>query len=140
MMASARDSSYPNLIVCWLITVVLFLFCVVPPTARADDVVPPTARADDNVQKGDSAKIMEAFEQQASQIKVDRPSTIQKKQLTMFLLGVPLLILLLITGGLGIAMGIYGKQVFVWHMISAGLTITLAFVHAIVGVIWFYPF
>lgn len=129
-MASARDGSYPNLIVCWLITVVLFLFCVVPPTARADD----------NVQKGDSAKIMEAFEQQASQIKVDRPSTIQKKQLTMFLLGVPLLILLLITAALGIAMGIYGKQVFVWHMISAGLTITLAFVHAIVGVIWFYPF
>lgn len=58
----------------------------------------------------------------------------------MFLLGVPLLILLLITGALGIAMGIYGKQVFVLHMIFAGLTVTLAFVHAIVGVIWFYPF
>jgi hypothetical protein len=129
MMASERGSSYPNLIACWLITAVLFLFCAIP-----------TVRADDNVQKGDSARIMEAFEQQASQIKVDRPSTIQKKHLTMFLLGVPLLILLLITGALGIAMGIYGKQVFVLHMISAGLTITLAFVHAIVGVIWFYPF
>ena len=129
MMASVRGSSYPSLIACWLITAVLFLFCAIP-----------TVRADDNVQKGDSARVMEAFEQQASQIKVDRPSTIQKKHLTMFLLGVPLLILLLITGALGIAMGIYGKQVFMLHMISAGLTITLAFVHAIVGVIWFYPF
>lgn len=129
MMASARGSSYPCLLVCWLITVVLFVMFVLP-----------TARAEDNDQRGDSSKVMEAFEQQASQIKTDRPSTIQKKHLTMFLLGVPLLILLLITGALGIAMGIYGKQVFVLHMISAGLTITLAFVHAIVGVIWFYPF
>jgi hypothetical protein len=129
MMESVKSGSYPSLIVCWLMTAVLFIFCAIP-----------TARADDNSQKGDSAKVMEAFEKQASQIKIDRPSTIQKKHLTMFLLGVPLLILLLITGALGIAMGVYGKQVFVLHMISAGLTITLAFVHAIVGGIWFYPF
>jgi hypothetical protein len=129
MMASVRGGSYPSLIVCWLITAVVIIFCAIS-----------TARAEDSDQKGDSAKVMEAFEKQASQIKIDRPSTIQKKHLTMFLLGVPLLILLLTTGALGIAMGIYGKQVFVLHMISAGLTITLAFVHAIVGVIWFYPF
>src|SRR5947207_2156687 len=98
MMASTIGGSYPSLIACWLIAAVLFLFCVMP-----------TARADDTVQKGDSAKVMEAFEQQVSKINVDRPSTIQKKHLTMFLLGVPLLILLLITGALGIAMGIYGK-------------------------------
>ena len=128
-MVSVRGGSYPSLMACWLMTAVLFIFCAIP-----------TARAVDNDQKGDSAKVMEAFEKQASQIKIDRPSTIQKKHLTMFLLGVPLLILLLITGALGIAMGIYGKQVFMLHMISAGLTITLAFVHAIVGVIWFYPF
>ncbi|MCE9550469.1 MAG: hypothetical protein K8R50_05610 [Betaproteobacteria bacterium] len=129
MMASVRGDFYLKLIVYWLIASVIFIFCAIP-----------TARADDNSQKGDSAKVMEAFEKQASQIKIDRPSTIQKKHLTMFLLGVPLLIMLLITGALGIAMGIYGKQVFVWHMVSAGLTITLAFVHAIVGIIWFYPF
>jgi hypothetical protein len=129
MMASARGSFYPCLLACWLITAVLFLMFALP-----------TARAEDNDQRGDSSRVMEAFEQQASQIKTDRPSTIQKKHLTMFLLGVPLLILLVITGALGIAMGIYGKRVFVLHMISAGLTITLAFVHAIVGVIWFYPF
>ncbi len=129
MMMSARGGFYPNRVFCGLILAVLFLFCAIP-----------TVRAADSDQKGDSAKVMEAFEQQASQMKIDRPLTTQKKHLTMFLLGVPLLILLLITGALGIAMGIYGKQVFMLHMISAGLTITLAFVHAIVGVIWFYPF
>jgi len=129
MMASARGDFNPSLIACWLLTAVLLLFCTTP-----------ISRAADTGQKGDSVKVMEAFEQHASQNKIDRPLTIQKKHLTMFLLGVPLLAMLLITGGLGIAMGIYGKQVFVLHMISAGLTITLAFVHAILGVFWFYPF
>ena len=64
----------------------------------------------------------------------------QKKRLIMFLLGAPLLILLLITGGLGVAMGVYGKQVFVAHMIFAGLSMTLAIAHAIVGIVWFFPF
>jgi len=48
--------------------------------------------------------------------------------------------LLLVTGGLGVAMGVYGKQVFVAHMICAGLSMTLAIAHAIVGIVWFYPF
>ena len=58
----------------------------------------------------------------------------------MFVMGVPLLILLLVTGALGIAMGVYGKQVFVAHMVFAGLTMTLALAHAVVGIVWFYPF
>ena len=129
-MASTKGDVYPSVIASWLITALMLLFCTIPISRAADDTD----------QKGDSVKVMEAFEQQASQNKIDRPITIQQKHLTMFLLGVPLLVLLLITGGLGIAMGIYGKQVFVLHMISAGLTITLAFAHAIVGVVWFYPF
>lgn len=62
------------------------------------------------------------------------------KNIVMFVMGVPLLIFLAITGALGIAMGVYGKQVFVAHMIFAGLSITLAVAHAIVGLVWFYPF
>ena len=58
----------------------------------------------------------------------------------MFALGAPLLMLLLITAGLGIAMGLYGKQVYVAHMIFAGLSLTLAIVHAVVGLVWFRPF
>jgi len=64
----------------------------------------------------------------------------KQKRVVMFFLGVPLLILLFVTGGLGIAMGIFGKQVFVAHMICAGLSMTLALGHAIVGIVWFYPF
>ena len=64
----------------------------------------------------------------------------QRKRLVMFVLGVPLLILVLVTGALGVAMGIYGKPVFVAHMICAGLSMTLALGHAIVGLVWFFPF
>lgn len=131
-MLSAKSNPHPGVVatVGLLAFTTLFLFFVVP------------ARADDSVQKGDSTRVMEAFERQpqSDQEKLNRPMTIQKKHLVMFLLGVPLFILLLVTGALGIAMGVYGKQVFVWHMISAGLTITLAFVHAITGIVWFYPF
>ena len=63
------------------------------------------------------------------------------KHVIIFLLGTPLIIMILITGGLGIAMGVYGKQqLFAAHMICAGLTITLALVHAVVSVVWFFPF
>lgn len=62
------------------------------------------------------------------------------KRLVMFVMGVPLLILLLATAALGVAMGVYGKQVFVPHMICAGLSLTLALGHAVVGIVWFYPF
>jgi hypothetical protein len=62
------------------------------------------------------------------------------KRLVMFLMGVPLLILLFATAVLGVAMGVYGKQVFVPHMVCAGLSLTLALAHAVVGIVWFYPF
>lgn len=64
----------------------------------------------------------------------------QKKRLIMFIMGVPLLLLLLATAGLGIAMGVYGKPVYVAHMVCAGLSLTLAMAHAVVGIVWFYPF
>ena len=62
------------------------------------------------------------------------------KHLVMFLMGVPLLLLLLVTVVLGVAMGVYGKPVFVAHMVCAGLSMTLAMAHAVVGLVWFYPF
>jgi hypothetical protein len=64
----------------------------------------------------------------------------KEKQLIMFIMGVPLLLFILTTVALGIAMGFYGKQVFVAHMIFAGLSLTLALAHAIVGIVWFFPF
>lgn len=64
----------------------------------------------------------------------------QRKRLIMFIMGIPLLIFILITVSLGVAMVVYGKNVFVAHMIFAGLSLTLAMGHAVVGVVWFNPF
>jgi len=64
----------------------------------------------------------------------------QRKHQWLFVMGVTLLILLLTTAALGIAMGIYGKPVFVAHMITAGLSLTLAIAHAVAALVWFNPF
>ena len=98
------------------------------------------AQAAETDQANDSAQILQAFNQQHRESEHAKSITDKDKQRVMFLLGVALLTLVLITGGLGIAMGLYGKQVFVAHMIFAGLSMTLAIAHAIVGIVWFYPF
>jgi hypothetical protein len=98
------------------------------------------ANAQDTNQAGDSAQILQAFNKQHRNDLREKAIPQKEKQQIMFLLGVALITLVLITGGLGIAMGLFGKQVFVAHMVFAGLSITLAIVHAIVGVVWFYPF
>lgn len=98
------------------------------------------AYAEDTTQAGDNAQILQAFNRQHREAEHAKSITDKDKQRIMFLLGVVLITLVLITGGLGIAMGLYGKPVFVAHMVFAGLSITLAIVHAIVGLVWFYPF
>jgi hypothetical protein len=99
------------------------------------------AHAEDTSQTGDnSAQILQAFNRQHRDAEHAKSITDKDKQRIMFLLGVVLITLVLITGGLGIAMGLYGKPVFVAHMVFAGLSVTLAIVHAIVGLVWFYPF
>ena len=99
------------------------------------------AQAEDTSQTGEnSAQILQAFNRQHREAEHAKSITDKDKQRIMFLLGVVLITLVLITGGLGIAMGLYGKPVFVAHMVFAGLSITLAIVHAIVGLVWFYPF
>ena len=97
------------------------------------------AVAADPAPANDGAQVLQSFEKAAPA--ADAPDAgDQTRRWVMFFLGAPLLILLLITGGLGIAMGVYGKQVYLAHMICAGLSITLAIVHAIVGIVWFRPF
>jgi hypothetical protein len=98
------------------------------------------AHAEDMSQAGDSAQILQAFNRQHRDAEHAKSITDKDKGRIMFLLGVVLITLVLVTGGLGIAMGLYGKPVFVAHMIFAGLSITMAIVHAIVGLVWFYPF
>ena len=98
------------------------------------------AQAEEVTQSNDSAQILQAFNRQHRDAEHAKSITDKDKQRIMFILGVVLITLVLITGGLGIAMGLYGKPVFAAHMIFAGLSVTLAIVHGIVGIVWFYPF
>lgn len=100
----------------------------------------PAAYAEDAPSTGESVQILQAFNKQHSDAEHAKSITDKDKQKVMFLLGVLLFTLVVITGGLGIAMGVYGKPVFVAHMVAAGLSITLGIAHAIVGIVWFYPF
>ena len=88
----------------------------------------------------DSEHILQAFNKQHRDEVREKSVPQKERQQIMFLMGVVLFVLVLITGGLGIAMALYGKQVFVPHMLFAGLSVSMAIAHAIVGLVWFYPF
>jgi hypothetical protein len=64
----------------------------------------------------------------------------QRKHEILFMMGVALLVLLFLTGGMGIAMAAFDKDVFIAHTILAGLTLTLAAVHAATSIAWFWPY
>ncbi|ADE12870.1 hypothetical protein [Sideroxydans lithotrophicus] len=111
------------------LSISMLLFCTIP-----------AAQADESSQSGEGAQILQEFNKQHRDTERAKAITDKDKQRIMFLLGVVLITLVMITGGLGIAMGLYGKQVFAAHMIFAGLSMTLAVVHAVVGIVWFFPF
>jgi len=87
-----------------------------------------------------SSAVLQAFENDRSAKSELVAIEDETKRLIMFIMGVPLLLLIIATVALGVAMVVYGKQVFVLHMICAGLSLTLATGHAVVGLVWFYPF
>jgi len=58
----------------------------------------------------------------------------------LFYMGVLLLVFILLTAGYGISMAMLGKEVFVQHMICAGITVFLSIAHAVVAIVWFFPF
>ena len=87
-----------------------------------------------------SAGVMQSFADDKSEKSEIVAIEDKTKRLVMFIMGVPLLLLIIATVALGVAMGVYGKPVFVAHMVCAGLSLTLALGHAVVGIVWFYPF
>lgn len=98
-----------------------------------------SARAADPPADNDGARVLQAFEHPAPAATAASEQS-QTRRWVMFALGAPLLLLVLVTASLGVAMGVYGKPVYLAHMICAGLSVTLAVVHAIVGLVWFNPF
>jgi len=101
----------------------------------------PQVHAAEAEKSDNGISVLEAFDKQQQQrVQQESALTDHEKHLIMFSLAIPLLILLLITAGLGIATGVFGKKLFIPHMITAGLTITLAVAHVVAGLVWFYPF
>lgn len=102
-------------------------------------VLPAAGQTSDTPAEPNSTEVLRSFDRAGAGAAADA-ATEKSRRWVMFFMGAPLLVLLLVTAGLGIAMGVYGKQVYVPHMVFAGLSLTLAFVHAIVGLVWFRPF
>ncbi len=105
----------------------------VPASGYADVSLEPKAEQQ-------SSAVMQAFNNDRSAKSELVAIDIKTKHLIMFIMGIPLLLLIIATVALGVAMVVYGKRVFVPHMICAGLSLTLALGHAVVGLVWFYPF
>jgi hypothetical protein len=108
----------------------LLLLALAP--AYAADTAPPAS--------SNGLQVLQQFSNQ--QQRPARATSIaeHERQVIMFSIGSVLLLLLIATAAVGIAVGIFGKPLFLVHMILAGLTVTTAIVHVIVGVVWFFPF
>ena len=65
---------------------------------------------------------------------------LKRKREIMFWMGLVLLASILATVSLGVAMAVFGKDVFLAHMIFGGLSAALAIVHAATAIAWFWPY
>jgi len=74
------------------------------------------------------------------EVSPERKIATKRKHQILFIMGITLLVLLLLTGSFGIAMVAFDKNVFVPHMIFAGLSLTLAVAHAATSIAWFWPY
>lgn len=86
----------------------------------------------------ESQQVMEGFAKDNADERIQASQ--KEKHQILFYMGILLLIGILATAGLGISMALYGKQVFVFHMVCAGFSVFLAVAHAVTAVVWFYPF
>ena len=101
-----------------------------------------TQTASQDSDKGlNGISVLEQFgDQQEARVEGASKLTDKRKHTIMFWLALPLLLLLLTTTALGVATGIFGKRLFIPHMICAGLTLALVIAHTIAGIVWFFPF
>ncbi len=116
----------------FFLAVPLFMFLLLPlPSAHAASAA---------IDRQHSAEaVMQQFVGD-DEIAPERRIETKRKHQILFLMGLSLLVLILLTGGLGVAMVAFGKDVFVAHMICAGLSMSLAAAHAATAIVWFWPY
>ena len=88
----------------------------------------------------EKGEIIEGFIAHQSQEHGVKAISDHRRHQILFVMGALLFIGIVTTAGLGIAMGIFGKEVFLAHMVSAGFTVFLAAAHAVASMVWFFPF
>lgn len=115
----------------WLAVALTSLLLMASVNAQEQTQAPPS---------DDSLQVMQTFNQQAMEDTKRYKLTDDEKHQILFFMGLGLLILLCTTAYLGVSMVVFNKEVFVPHMISAGLTVTLGLAHAVAAVVWFFPF
>ncbi len=116
---------------------VLTLLMLALPAALVAAPVAATA-ATQSTESQSAEAVMQQFAGD-DEVSPQRKIETERKHQILFLMGISLLVLLLITGTLGIAMVAFGKDVFLPHMIFAGLSLTLAAVHSATAIAWFWP-
>jgi len=119
--------------------ILALLLCAMGMTFVLAVTMSKSAVAAEQSSGSESARVLAQFAQG------DDTGTVVKiadktKQIVMFSMGVALLLFVLATAYFGISIAILGKQVFVYHMVCAGLAVTLAIAHAVVALVWFFPF
>ncbi|MDQ6970113.1 MAG: hypothetical protein Q9M16_06370 [Mariprofundus sp.] len=136
--------SHPTMFVLALLILGLANFAAYNSTASeavAADVTSPLDVAtptDLTLSEQHFSDVMEQFNEEKA-LAAERAISIKSKHQILFWMGSALLCLVLLAASFGVAMGIFDKDVFVWHVLSAGLATTLAVVHAVVAFVWFYP-
>ena len=90
--------------------------------------------------KDSSIRIMTDVNKDLALLDVDSFDERREQHKVLFYMGVLLLLFVLLTAGFGVSMAMLGKEVFVPHMICAGITVFLSIAHAVVAVVWFFPF
>lgn len=88
----------------------------------------------------ESFEVLREFVEQEREVSDIVAISERRKHQILFFMGAVLLITIITTAWLGISMVIFGKQVFVAHMIFAGISVFLAIVHAVTAIVWFFPF
>ena len=88
----------------------------------------------------EKGEIVEGFITHQSQEHGVKAVSDHRRHQILFVMGACLLIGILATAGFGIAMALFGKEVFLAHMVSAGITVFLAVAHAVTSIVWFFPF
>ncbi|MEQ6340680.1 MAG: hypothetical protein M3A44_03280 [Gammaproteobacteria bacterium] len=88
----------------------------------------------------ESHEVMQSFVNKEQTVGKDVLIADKKKHQILFVMGILLLIGIIGAAAFGIAMAVFGKQVFVAHMVFAGFSVFLAIAHAVTAIVWFFPF